>query len=538
MPDFQCIHCFFDHAQIKSSYSIKDLYDLIGIENKTRFKECIDKVVRTQYQVFEEFKCPQLDQVTHQHIQMLFDPVYENGKLTRILGFCRDNGRTYASDDHQLHWFDSEWLHDLPVLPLEWIVHSDQECEITTSKFHHQQIKEDVAPLISELTTHLTDLFKTETITGQVNVSVKFPFLNYHYQLIAAQSSLNPLLWRGFLILLEEKVADGSAAAMLVQRYEESQHLRSNQLFQSLSGIDDFSSYRGLIQYLKGLPRLQTQAYEFVDFWRQLNQLMADQFPHVKLKKNLNEDVRLPYAQWGLSLIPYIIHFFKLDSDVLTLQITEPAIVESQNQRLVEANHVIEVSFGAQNVRPCLDFEALLFQYAFVGTSVDVSFLSNSKDWKCRLFFEVRVPEQPILMHSQNVYQPVEDARKKTVLIVDDDEYNTQTLEVLFHSDGFRTITATQGQHAIRLIESLDIIDIMILDIRMPVLDGFGVLEYLKEANMLNRFPIMMLSANITPDVSERLRKYNVDAIVEKPFDMDELVGRVNRLIDSPAMVG
>ena len=237
-------------------------------------------------------------------------------------------------------------------------------------------------------------------------------------------------------------------------------------------------------------------------------------------------------------MIPYIIHFFKLDTASLTLQITEPAIVESQNQRLVEANHVIEVSFGAQNVRPCLDFEALLFQYAFVGSSVDVSFLSNSTDWKCRLFFEVRVPEQPILMHSQNVYQPVEDVRKKTVLIVDDDEYNTQTLEVLFHSDGFRTITATQGQHAIRLIDSLDIIDIMILDIRMPVLDGFGVLEHLKEANMLNRFPIMMLSANITPDVSERLRKFNVDAIVEKPFDMDELVGRVNRLIDSPAMVG
>ena len=45
-----------------------------------------------------------------------------------------------------------------------------------------------------------------------------------------------------------------------------------------------------------------------------------------------------------------------------------------------------------------------------------------------------------------------------------------------------------------------------------------------------------MLSANITPDVAE-LRKHNVDAIVEKPFDMDELV-RVNRLISSPSMVG
>ena len=57
----------------------------------------------------------------------------------------------------------------------------------------------------------------------------------------------------------------------------------------------------------------------------------------------------------------------------------------------------------------------------------------------------------------------------------------------------------------------------------MPVMDGFGFLDYLKDADLLNKFPIMMLSANITPDVAERLRKYNVDAIVEKPFDMDEL---------------
>ena len=240
--------------------------------------------------------------------------------------------------------------------------------------------------------------------------------------------------------------------------------------------MDDFSLFRGLIQYLKRLTRLQTQSYEFEDFWRQFNQVMLDQYPHAKLKKNLNEHVRLPYAQWALSLVPYIINYFKLDDMGLVIQITEPAIVESQNQRLVEAkNHVIEISFSSTKRAACHEFEAILFQYAFVGTSVDVSFISNEKDWRCRLFlFEVRVPEQPILIHSQNVYQPVEDARKKTVLIVDDDEYNTQTLEVLFHSDGFRTITATHGQHAIRLVESLDIIDIIILDIRMPVMDGFA----------------------------------------------------------------
>ena len=116
-------------------------------------------------------------------------------------------------------------------------------------------------------------------------------------------------------------------------------------------------------------------------------------------------------------------------------------------------------------------------------------------------------------------------------MIVDDDQYNTQTLEVLFHSDGFRTISANQGQQALRLIDTVETIDIMILDLRMPVMDGFGVLERIKDNPQAGDIPVVVLSANITPNVSERLRQYNVNAIIEKPFDMDELIGHVNQII-------
>ena len=73
-----------------------------------------------------------------------------------------------------------------------------------------------------------------------------------------------------------------------------------------------------------------------------------------------------------------------------------------------------------------------------------------------------------------------------------------------------------------------------------PALDGstpsyyFGPTYSGGRNQKIHNLPIMVLSANITPNVSERLRTYNVNAIVEKPFDMDELVGHVNRLIKSP----
>ena len=155
----------------------------------------------------------------------------------------------------------------------------------------------------------------------------------------------------------------------------------------------------------------------------------------------------------------------------------------------------------------------------------------NDVDWKCHILMEVKAPEQPLIINSQKIHQPSEQTEKKTILIVDDDQYNTQTLEVLFHSDGFRTISASQGQQALRLIDSVDLIDIIILDLRMPILDGFGVLQKIKKMPHAKSIPIVILSANITPNVSEQLRQFNVDAIIEKPFDMDDLIGHVNQII-------
>ena len=92
-------------------------------------------------------------------------------------------------------------------------------------------------------------------------------------------------------------------------------------------------------------------------------------------------------------------------------------------------------------------------------------------------------------------------------------------------------MSASQGQQALRLVDTEDLIDIIILDLRMPVLDGFGVLDQMNNTPGKPSIPIVILSANITPDVLQRLRKYNVNAIIEKPFEMDDLIGLVNQIL-------
>ena len=73
---------------------------------------------------------------------------------------------------------------------------------------------------------------------------------------------------------------------------------------------------------------------------------------------------------------------------------------------------------------------------------------------------QIKAYEQPCVINSQQILSPSDDVQKKTILIVDDDQYNTQTLEVLLHSDGFRTITANQGVQALKIMDSVDLIDV------------------------------------------------------------------------------
>ena len=114
--------------------------------------------------------------------------------------------------------------------------------------------------------------------------------------------------------------------------------------------------------------------------------------------------------------------------------------------------------------------------------------------------------------------------------MVDDDEYNNQTLEVLLHSDGYRTVTANQGQQALRILNGGDHIDAIILDLRMPVMDGFELLAQISKLNYQS-IPVIVLSANVTPDVVARLRGLNVNRIMEKPFEMDELLHNLNQIM-------
>ena len=70
------------------------------------------------------------------------------------------------------------------------------------------------------------------------------------------------------------------------------------------------------------------------------------------------------------------------------------------------------------------------------------------------------------------------------------------------------------------------------LDLTMPVLDGFGVLDYLSKNNYLNKIPVIIISGDYEKETKSRVYNYNIADMLEKPFDMQVVKHRISNFIN------
>jgi DNA-binding response OmpR family regulator len=116
-----------------------------------------------------------------------------------------------------------------------------------------------------------------------------------------------------------------------------------------------------------------------------------------------------------------------------------------------------------------------------------------------------------------------------TILVVDDDPVILQLLKINFELEGYRVLTAPDGEVALALTASQSP-DVVVLDVMMPGVSGLEVAARLREARP--RPGVMMLSAKAqSSDVSAGM--VLADDYVTKPFDSMDLIGRVAALITS-----
>ena len=116
--------------------------------------------------------------------------------------------------------------------------------------------------------------------------------------------------------------------------------------------------------------------------------------------------------------------------------------------------------------------------------------------------------------------------KKIKVLLVDDEEKILRFLALKLKLFGYQVITAVDGQEALEQAKATDL-DVVVLDILMPVIDGFEVLQQLRKFSNL---PVIAISAK--GDNAERAFDLGANDFITKPFKPDELVAKIEANLD------
>jgi putative two-component system response regulator len=123
------------------------------------------------------------------------------------------------------------------------------------------------------------------------------------------------------------------------------------------------------------------------------------------------------------------------------------------------------------------------------------------------------------------------DAR---ILVVDDERVNVVLLERILEQDGYTNVrSTTKSEQAVALYDEFEP-DLILLDLHMPGLDGFAVMERLEDRIASDTFlPILILTADIRPEVKRRALSAGAKDFVTKPFDRTEVLLRIQNLLET-----
>jgi two-component system OmpR family response regulator len=128
--------------------------------------------------------------------------------------------------------------------------------------------------------------------------------------------------------------------------------------------------------------------------------------------------------------------------------------------------------------------------------------------------------------------QPLEPVKHR-ILLVEDDPMVLELLQTRLEIAGYQTFLARDGVQALNVMAEVKPVA-MVLDINMPRLDGFGVLNKMRESGAIARVSTMVLTARNKPDDVRQAIALGARDYLAKPFKDEVLLARVARLVRKP----
>ena len=122
---------------------------------------------------------------------------------------------------------------------------------------------------------------------------------------------------------------------------------------------------------------------------------------------------------------------------------------------------------------------------------------------------------------------------EKTILVVDDSNITRNLIEHVY-KDKYKVMMASDGKQAMDIVDSMpeESVVAVLLDLNMPNVDGFGVLDYFQGKGLLEKVPVCIITGEEAPEIIGKVRTYNVAAILLKPFSVNQIEDVVTKAIE------
>lgn len=123
------------------------------------------------------------------------------------------------------------------------------------------------------------------------------------------------------------------------------------------------------------------------------------------------------------------------------------------------------------------------------------------------------------------------DFRNAGILVVDDREANVSLLDQILTEDGYRRITTTTNPLEVRELHRKNRYDLIVLDLQMPGMDGFEVMEGLKADESEAYLPVIVLTAQ--PAHKHRALQAGARDFISKPFSLVDVTTRIRNMLEA-----
>jgi signal transduction histidine kinase/ActR/RegA family two-component response regulator len=142
----------------------------------------------------------------------------------------------------------------------------------------------------------------------------------------------------------------------------------------------------------------------------------------------------------------------------------------------------------------------------------------------------VENPTKPI--NIENATQTKLSLDNLKILVVEDIAMNQMVAQLILEENGAHVVIAANGNEALDLLDKEQDYSLILMDLQMPVMDGFEATKQILASDKINHIPIIAMTANVVKDDIEKCEQAGMAAHIGKPLDEDDILEKIHRVLD------